>query len=484
MKRLTILALTLYYICGCGTPQKAFLVESTDGQLWTEQIAVPVKSTSGKADVIIDESKTLQEIKGFGACFNELGWTSLKELGDKDIQDIFHELFSPGAGANLLDCRMPVGANDFAVDWYSYNETEGDFDMKDFDISHDKETLIPFILEAKKYQPDLKVWASPWSPPSWMKHNKHYASRPTSKYPADNKTLINGESKEVDNGLPESREGFEGTDMFIQQPEYLKAYALYFSKFIDAYKEEGIDIYAVMPQNEFNSPQIFPSCCWKASSLAGFIGKYLGPAMSEKGVEILFGTMERPAHELVDTILNDAAASKYVKGVGFQWAGKESIEAIHNKYPELLLYQTEQECGNGRNTWNAAMYSWDLMRHYLSNGVSVYDYWNISLLEGGISRWGWAQNSFVVVNKETREYRFTPEYYIMKHFSHFVLPGAKMLDISGQHKDVLAFINKDKSITVVAANQQKEPQTITVRVSGKDYTLDLKPRSVNTLFIK
>jgi O-Glycosyl hydrolase len=107
------------------------------------------------------------------------------------------------------------------------------------------------------------------------------------------------------NHLPADRQGREGTNMFIQQEAYFKAYAKYFSKFIDAYQKEGVRIAMVMPQNEFNSCQIFPSCTWTAQGLATFVGKYLGPAMERKGVEVMFGTMERPAEALVDTILND-----------------------------------------------------------------------------------------------------------------------------------------------------------------------------------
>ena len=95
-----------------------------------------------------------------------------------------------------------------------------------------------------------------------------------------------------------------------------------------------------MPQNEFNSAQIFPSCCWTSASLANFIGNYLGPAMQVQGVDIMFGTMERANESLVDTVLTDPASGKYVKGVGFQWAGKGAIAGIHKRYPGLKLYQT------------------------------------------------------------------------------------------------------------------------------------------------
>ncbi|MGW8317276.1 MAG: glycoside hydrolase family 30 protein, partial [Bacteroidales bacterium] len=347
---------------------------------------------------------------------------------------------------------------------YSYDETEGDFAMEHFSVENDRKTLIPFIRNVLQYNPDLKIWASPWSPPSWMKYNKHYASRSS-----------------VNNDLPADREGREGTDMFIQEDAYLKAYALYFQKFIEAYRKEGIAIFMVMPQNEFNSAQTFPSCCWTAKGLARFIGNYLGPAMKEIGVEIYFGTMERPAEALVDTVLQDDLSGKYIKGIGFQWAGKNALPGLHKKYPGMVLYQTEQECGDGKNDWAGAMHSWELMKHYLNNGVSVYEYWNTSLLEGGVSRWGWAQNSLVVVDADTRSYRYTPEYYVMKHASHYVLPGAKRIETAGTYDDLLAFRNPDNSMVLIIANQEDEPRSMHLKIGDIRLSPELKPHSLNTI---
>jgi glucosylceramidase len=286
------------------------------------------------------------------------------------------------------------------------------------------------------------------------------------------------------NDLPADKEGKEGTNMFVQEEKYLKAYALYFSRFIDAYKNEGIKIAAVMPQNEFNSAQTFPSCCWTAAGLANFIGAYLGPAMEAKGVEILFGTMERPKEALVDTILTDPKCSKYVKGVGFQWAGKDALPGINKRYPNLKFYQSEQECGDGKNDWKGVLHSWDLMKHYLNNGVSVYEYWNTSLLKGGISRWGWAQNSLLVVDPDAKTYNYSNEYYLLKHVSHFVMPGAKKLDATGEYKDLLAFLNPDKSIVVVLANQEQTEKSVNIKINDKVYSPKLSPNSFNTLIIK
>ncbi|MDR1557210.1 MAG: beta-glycosidase [Tannerellaceae bacterium] len=460
-------------------------VSTTEDSFWEIQPLLKPGDVAETVDVVINPAHTRQTMEGFGTCFNELGWTSLNVLEPQVREDILKELFSPGAGANFTVCRMPIGANDFALDWYSYNETEGDFEMKDFSIDNDRKTLIPFIRSAQSYLPGIRIWASPWSPPSWMKHNKHYASRSTMAMAR----RLAGQSgstymtRVVDNGLPEDREGSEGTDMFIREEAYLKAYALYFSRFIEAYRAEGIDIFAVMPQNEFNSAQIFPSCCWTAAGLADFMGNYLGPAMEEAGVEVMFGTMERANELLADTILTHPAAGPYIRGVGFQWAGKAALPGIHARYPHLRLYQTEQECGNGKNDWKGAVYSWNLMKHYLNNGVTAYLYWNTSLMQGGISRWGWAQNSLVVVN-EDKTFAYTPEYYVMKHLSHYVQPGARRLQAEGTYNDLLAFINPDNTIVVVAGNEEAADRTVRIRVGENIYSPLLKANSLNTLLIQ
>ena len=455
----------------------AMMVTTTENKAWVQQAEISPTNGPIATDVIIDQTKTQQVIHGFGTCFNELGWTSLNALKSADREAVMKELFSPGIGANFTVCRMPVGANDFSINWYSYDETDGDFAMAKFSIDNDKKTLIPFINNAIQYLPGLEIWASPWSPPAWMKYNKHYASRSSAKI----KQTI---EKKYQNDLPADKEGKEGTNMFVQEEKYLKAYAVYFSKFIDAYKKEGIKISAVMPQNEFNSAQTFPSCCWTASGLANFIGSYLGPAIEQKGVEILFGTMERPKEALIDSILTDPKCSKYVKGVGFQWAGKDALPGINRRYPNLKLIQSEQECGDGKNDWKGVLHSWDLMKHYLNNGVSVYEYWNTSLVKGGISRWGWAQNSLVVIDAEAKTYNYSNEYYLLKHVSHFVHQGARKLELGGKYKDVLAFVNPDKSIVVVVANQESAEKTVNIKINDTVYSPKLAPNSFNTLVIK
>ena len=269
---------------------------------------------------MVQTDAPLQAIEGFGACFNELGWTSLSALTAADRDSVLRELFAPGVGASFTLCRMPVGANDFSRDWYSYDETDGDFALEHFSIANDLETLVPFIQAALAHQPALKLWASPWSPPTWMKTNQHYAMAMPGPW-----------QKGVENGLRPDQVGNEGTDMFIQEERYLRAYAAYFGRFIDEYRELGITIGMVMPQNEFNSAQVFPSCTWTAEGLARFIA-HLGPEMAKRGVAVFFGTMERANEQLVDVSLQDPAVAPLRQGRGLPVGG----QGRHRRHPPPL----------------------------------------------------------------------------------------------------------------------------------------------------
>ena len=256
-------------------------VATTQTSQWQTKVQLTISPALGSNwDVEAQVDKPLQTIDGFGACFNELGWTSLSALDSADRESILRELFAPGVGANFNTCRMPVGANDFSLDWYSYDEVPGDFALDHFSISKDLETLVLFIYSALKYQPALKLWASSWSPPTWMKYNKHYAGKMS-------------DQDMPSNGLKPDQVVKEGSDQFIQEDRYFSTYASYFARFIQDYTRQGINIGMVMPQNEFNSAQPFPSCCWTPDGLARFIS-FLGPEMQKLNVDVFFGTMERP----------------------------------------------------------------------------------------------------------------------------------------------------------------------------------------------
>lgn len=423
-------------------------------------------------DVLVQLDDPQQEIEGFGATFNELGWTSLSRLTAEQRAEIFRELFAPGTGANFTLGRMPIAANDFARDYYSYAEVPGDFALEHFSIDHDRDTLIPYIHAAQEYAPDLRLWASPWCPPQWMKTNGHYAS---------SLPWVDG----VETGLRPDQVQAEGTDSFIQDERYLATYADYFGRFVDAYAAEGIDIRMVMPQNEFNSAQPYPSCTWTPAGLAAFI-RHLAPRMRERGVEIFLGTVERPDESLVAGVLADPVAAEAISGIGVQWHGKTLMPFLRRDYPGLRLFQTEQECGDGANDWRYARYAWRLMRDFLNDGANAYQYWNLSLDRGGVSRWGWSQNSLVVVDPDTADYEFTHEYYVLKHVSHFVRPGARLvptLSYAG-YENQLAFRNPDGSLVLVMQNDTAQEMPVSILVGDQVVSPVLPADSLSTFVVE
>ena len=410
-------------------------------------------------------------MQGFGACFNELGWVALRKLSDSDRQAVLRELFDPSVGARFTYCRVPIGANDFATEPYTSDEVDGDFDLKHFSIDHDRQSLISFIQAAQKYQPQLRLWASPWTPPSWMKRNHFYAEA---------KAIFPGQK---DNGIRPDQIGHEGEDMFILEPNYLDAYARYFGRFIDEYRKEGIPVGMVAPQNEFNSAQNFPSCTWTPQGLAKFI-KRLGPEMAKRNVEIFFGTLERPNVQLLKTVMNDPEAARFIKGVALQWAGKNAIKDIHREYPALPLFHSEQECGDGANSWAYTQYCWQLMKTYFRNGTTGYMYWNIAVSDDGRSTWGWKQNSLVTVDSATNTYRFNHDYYLLKHLTHFVDVGAKFLETTGTCDNTIGFVNPDGSKVFLLRNELSHPVMVAVKVQKDEASIKLPPDSISTLVVE
>jgi glucosylceramidase len=459
------------FLTGCTGAEHVEWIQTTASDPWGIKDAIVLADEHPENAVIItlDSRDLRQTIDGFGACFNELGWEALQSVSQERRDGIIRDLFDPDTGCALTICRMPVGANDYAVDWYSLDEVPGDFEMTDFSIDRDRQRLIPYIRAAMAVNPGIRLWASPWSPPSWMKVNGHYACRSDPKV----------------NDLPPGKSGREMSTQFIMDEQTLSAYALYFSKFIHSYREEGIEIYAVHVQNEPNSCQNFPSCIWTPQDLATFIGKYLGPRFETDlpDTEIWLGTIERPQPERIDAVLQDKQAARYVKGVGFQWAGKDAVGEVRKRYPEMKLMETESECGNGSNDWNALEHTFSLMKHYFTQGVESYLYWNMILDESGKSQWGWKQNSLITIGHDGLV-TCNPEYYLMKHLSASVRKGARFIGSLDGWENCFAFLNPDHELVLMVLNPESSEQTLSFQLDGGMYlNLDLPAKSLHTLKI-
>ncbi|HET9316831.1 MAG TPA: glycoside hydrolase family 30 protein [Vicinamibacteria bacterium] len=420
-------------------------------------------------EVKLDQPK--QAIEGFGGAFGEKGWLALERLPARDRGAVLDALFKAGAGTGFTVCRTPIAANDIARGWYSYDEQDGDFALERFSVANDRETLIPYIRAALERQPRLEVWASPWSPPTWMKTNRHYAMVPA--WPG-----------QPANGLKEEQRGREGQDSFIQEDRYFTAYAAYFRRYVEEYGQAGIRIAMVMPQNEFNSAQPFPSCCWTPEGLARFL-PHLGREMARVSVEIFFGTLERPNADLLTKVLADPSAGPLVKGVGIQWAGKGALARIHERHPDLRIWASEQECGLGTNDWRYARYCWSLMKQYFLSNASAWMYWNMVMPNGGLSGWGWPQNSLVSVDTEAGTYRLNHEYWLLRHLSQFVQVGARRLPTESffGYDNLLAFRNPDGQVVLVLQNDLSDPLRIQMRLGARQVAVTLPPDTFNTVVI-
>ena len=451
----------------------AYWRSTTRTASWLERPAprlttLPADQFGHDADIALD--KPLQTIAGFGGAFGEKGWQALMLLPASTRHAALASLFGDEGCAFSL-CRTPIGSNDVARGWYSYDEMPGDFALDHFSVANDHETLIPYIKAAQALRPDLAVWASPWSPPTWMKTGGHYAQAPA--WPG-----------QPSNGIRPDQVGTEGTDSFIQQDRYFDAYARYFRRYIEAYAQAGIRIGTVMPQNEFNSAQPFASCTWTPEGLARFL-PFLGREMDKLGTRVFFGTLERAKADLFSKVMAHPDAAAVIKGVGVQWAGKGALPQIHEHFPHIELWASEQECGVGTNDWHYARYGWSLMKRYFAAGASAWDYWNMVMPTGGMSGWGWPQNSLIVVDPVTRTFERTQDYWLLRHVAGHVRPGARAITVDSflGFDDQLAFRNPDGSLVLVANNALSQPQTVRYAVAGKLLAVDLPADSLNTLVI-
>lgn len=438
-----------------STPQERLQVQHIDSA-----------QVTSSQDLQLD-GNSYQAIRGFGGCFNELGWLALQTVSEQERNQIIKELFDPEE-MNFTFNRAPVGANDFADHWYSYDEVEGDYELKHFSVERDEQVLIPYIHAAQQWQPDMKLFASPWSPPTWMKRPKAY-----------------------------------NYGRLVMTPENLKAYTQYLVKYVQAYAEHGIAINQLHVQNEVFADQKFPSALWDAESMKVFIRDYLGPAFEAAGLDtdIWLGTLNGPEdmaftggygmkldnyNRYVDEILFDTDARKYIKGIGYQWAGRAAIQRTHASWPEIELIQSESECGNGENTWEYAEYVFHLVNHYFRNGATAYTYWNM-ILDDQDSTWGWWQNSLFTITADTHEIRRNPEYYIMRHFSQYVKPGAVVLGTTGHFNSMgIAFRNPDGSLVVVVQNALNHAMPFTFadpEHSEHSVQVTLEARSINTFVL-
>lgn len=358
---------------------KVSWVVTTNATAW-QQRAVPGRHLpalpAGAADYgLIATGGTAQTIDGFGACFNELGWDALQSLPETEREKQLKDFWNPTDGMGLVYNRVPVGGNDYADGWYSLDEMPPgmqDLEMKHFSVARDEKKLIPYILAAQKQMGSGDGWrnrhhlfASAWSPPMWMKQNQNFSG-------CSNGTC----SKENPDGCNAGKEG-NPPNALVHDPagRVPSAYAHYLSLFVSAYKERGINVTAMMVQNEpYSGGCNYPKCEWTGEQMRDFIHDHAGPRFEQDhngSCKMWLGTLNTfDFLECPNTVLSDIATKRFIGGAALQYAGKGMIERVHQTWPDLPLIQSENECGDGTNTYDYAIYIFDLMRHYLGNGVT------------------------------------------------------------------------------------------------------------------
>lgn len=466
-------------------------ISSKETDYWLQRSIQLQSKTKTNPDIeVVNDQDGILIFKAWGTCFNELGWDALNILGKEEKETIIKQLFSPEGDLKFTMGRFSMNANDYARDWYSCDEVTGDFHLKYFNIDRDKITLIPFIKLAQQYNPNITFWISPWSPPSWMKVNQYYSVRSSEKYnkmsPLSDIILFE-DNKDINNDVFPKQ--LTVNDYFIQEPHYLQAYADYFCKFITAYKHEGIPISMVMYQNEAYSYTNYPGCAWTPEGTIRFNTEYLAPTLEKQHPEVslFLGTINTNRLELIDQILSDPRMPHSIKGIGFQWEGRQILPHIRKKYPQYKYVQTESECGWGSFDWKAAEHTFNIMNDYLSNGCEEYTFWNAILSDDGENGWGWKQNSLIRIDSKKKSVTYTPEYYAVKHYAHFISPGSKLLsykNAGSENKPILVFRGVKGEYIIVAGNFQDYPQRIVIKLGAKFLDVQIEAHSLNTFISK
>jgi glucosylceramidase len=410
--------------------------------------------TTGTATYTVDETLKHQYWEGFGGTFNEMGWDALSVVSP-EIPRAMELLFDDENGANFVYGRIPMGASDYAMSWYTLAETANDYQMNNFSIARDGEKLIPYIKAALEVNPDLHLWGSPWICPDWMKNGMNFKT--------DTQTM--------------------------------EAYALYFAKFVEEYGKAGITIEAVHHQNEPGYGQVK----WTIPQFVSFLRDYLGPKFEERTIstEVWCGTMSHPDDSLIAiACMNDDDAMQYIVGFGLQWNHETTVATLSQKG---RVWQTEHRCGNynfATKYWDQAWYnsskpqndhrygveSWRLLRDWIAAGVNAYNAWNMVLDTYGKSLHGWPQNALLVVDRQAKQLIITPAYWTFRHFSQYIKPGAYRVEVGGG-ADILAFLNPDGNIITQVCNTTDTLQQPTIKVAGMLYKFDLPSQSWATLSV-
>lgn len=417
-------------------------------------------------DVLVDPDKQFQTFLGIGAALTDAAAETFYKLTEEEQDRFLEAYFSKEKGIGYSLARTIIHSCDFSSGSYTYVE-EGDSELKTFSIDHDREFRLPFTKKAiEAAGGSLTMYASPWSPPAFMKTN--------------NNMLQGGKLK----------------------PEFYQPWANYYVEFIKAYEAEGIPIWGLTIQNEPMAVQRWESCIYTAEEERDFLKNYLGPTLENAGMgdkKIIVWDHNRDLlFQRASVILNDPEASKYVWGTGFHWYEDwkdgipmfQNVKNVNEVFPDKNLIFTEG-CNEGYDIDKieevrlAERYGKSMINDF-NNGVVAWTDWNILLDEtGGPNHVG--NLCFAPVHGDTRtgDLTFTNSYYYIGHFSKFVRPGARRISSVSSSNTILStgFVNEDGSIIIVAMNQGEEPLDYSITMNSKTAMTRIPGHSIQSIVL-
>ena len=438
------------------------LTESSDSLTFTN-FEQPLET---EASIYVNPSKKYQTFVGIGAALTDAAAETFYKL-NKDQQDIFMEAyFSVDKGIGYSLARTIIHSCDFSSESYTYVE-EGDAELKSFNIEPDKKFRLPFTKKAiEAAGGELLMYASPWSPPAFMKTN--------------NNMLQGGKLK----------------------PEFYQPWANYYAKFIKAYENEGIPIWGLSIQNEPMAVQRWESCIYTAEEERDFLKNYLGPTLEKEGLgdkKIIVWDHNRDLlFERASVILNDPEANKYVWGTGFHWYEDwkdgtpmyKNVAKVNEAFPDKKLIFTEG-CNEKYDLERIINEDPTLAERYgkamindFNNGTVAWTDWNILLNEtGGPNHVGNLCFAPVHGDTQTGKLMFTNSYYYIGHFSKFIRPGAKRISTGTTANKLMAtsFINTDGSIIIIALNDSDKALDYLLTINNKTAKLKMPAHAIQTI---
>ncbi len=408
--------------------------------------------------ISVDENIKYQTIIGFGGAFTEAAAYTFYKMNPVNRKKILDSYFDKEKGLKYHIGRVHINSCDFSLNNYTYVE-DRDEDLVSFNIEREYKYVIPMIKEAEKVSGEkIRLLASPWSPPAWMKSNND----------------MNHGGKLL--------------------PRYFQAWANYYVKFIDHFKKAGLEIFAVTVQNEPEAKQIWDSCLYTAKDERDFVKNYLGPTLKKYHPEVKIIIWDHNRDRVVeraDTVLKDKTAREYVWGTGIHWYVSEEFEnvgKVHDLHPDKHILFTEGCIEGGVQLGKletGERYARNMIGDF-RNFCEGYLDWNLVLNEiGGPNHVGNYCDALIICDTKKDFLNFNSSYYYMAQFSKYIEKGAKRIEslsVSNVLKHV-AFRNPNGDLVLVVLNESEKDYQIEVDFNSEKANANIPKRSIST-FVK